>query len=31
MECKSDPRGEGVEILRNLEETLVDRLRGLLG
>ncbi len=31
MECKSDPRGEGVEILGNLEETLVDRLRGLLG
>ena len=31
MECKSDPRGEGVEVLGILEETLVGRLRGLLG
>ena len=31
MECKSDPRGEGLEVLEILEETLVGRLRGLLG
>ena len=30
-DAKSDPRGEGLEVLGNLEETLVGRLRGLLG
>ena len=30
-DAKSDPRGEGLEVLGILEETLVSRLRGLLG
>ena len=29
--AKSDPRGEGLEVLGNLEGTLVGRLRGLQG